>query len=402
VVFVVALTARLAMLAALPTLRDPENIDPDSYHSLARHLAAGEGFVAPNERGEILPSIARPPVYPLFLAMLMKLGGDELRLFFATQCVIGAVTSALTVFFAARWLPVRFATVAGLMVALDPNSVIRCVDLMTETVFTLVLVAGACMIAWRTAGSVHWCIAGLLWSLAALCRPIAAWLWLIAVAVLLVSSEMTWRARAVCWFAFLIGFFPPLGLWMARNAQLTGHCFLSTIATHNLLWYRAASVEAERTATRLDDVQRRFYEQCDDVQFFDDRTQFERKLCCFRQTAFSILRSSPFLMAKQAVHGWAMLLLGPGTRTLPKLMHSQPSSARWWPPIYAALLACVVVASVLGATRLRRACVLPVALVAYFVVLAGGPEANNRFRAPITPILATLAMAGVQPSRRKE
>jgi hypothetical protein len=401
IIFVVALVIRLAVLSMLPVLPNADKIDPDSYHSLARNLVAGNGFVAPNERGEMLPNVARTPVYPLFLATLIKLGGDRLRLFFAAQCVLGAATSALTVVLTARWLSLRAATVAGLAVALDPNCVVRCVDLMTETVFAFLLVVGACVIAWRTTHAWGWCFVGVIWSLAALCRPIAVWLWIVVVAMLLVPPlKMAWRMRATCLLAFLIGFLPPLGFWMLRNERLTGNWFIATIATHNLLLYRAGGVEAARTGTSLDEVQQRFHRQYGDMQFFDERMRFERRLRDYRQTSFTILRRAPVLAAKQAVVGWLMLLFGPGARSLPKVMHGSQRSVQWWPPVYGVVLVGVVIASVVGATRLGRAAVMLAALVLYFVLLAGGPEANSRFRTPVTPMLAVLAAAAIPQSRK--
>jgi len=56
--------------------------------------------------------------------------------------------------------------VAGLIVALDPNCVTRGVDLRTETLFTLLLIAGVCVLAWQRQQPWGWFWAGLLWSLA--------------------------------------------------------------------------------------------------------------------------------------------------------------------------------------------------------------------------------------------
>jgi hypothetical protein len=219
---------------------------------------------------------------------------------------------------------------------------------------------------------------------------------MVAVAVLMVwPTDLARRARATCLLAFLVGFLPLVGLWMARNARLTGHWFISTIATHNLLLYRAGGVEAACTGQSLDEVQRRYHKLYGDVQFFDDRTQFDRKLMDYRQTSYKILRDAPSVAAKQAALAWAWLLFGPGAKNLPQLMYSQAAPARWWPPIYTVVLICAVIAGIFGGARLGKPAVLLVALVVYFVVLAGGPEANSRFRTPVTPMLAVLAVAGL-------
>ncbi len=156
-IFFVAVTVRLATLAVfLPKLKP--DVDMDSLRSLARNVAAGRGFLAISPDGRELPNVGRTPLYPLFLAALMKLGGDRLGVFLAVQCVLWGIICALTVILAARWLSWNAAAWAGLIVALDPNCVTRAIDLRTETLFTLLLLAGVCLIIWspRTAvGVVH-------------------------------------------------------------------------------------------------------------------------------------------------------------------------------------------------------------------------------------------------------
>lgn len=395
IVFVVALAIRLVALAGyLPKLKT--DADLDSYRSLARSLVAGKGFVAPALDGRELPSVSRTPVYPIFLAALMHLGGDRLGVFLAVQCVLGAVTCALTALVAARSLSSRAAGIAGLLVAIDPNSVVRCVDLRTETLFTLLLVAGACVFAWRAERFWAWLVCGTLWSLAALTRPIAVWLWVVAAAVG-VAQHLHFRH----WVAFLIGYLVLLGVWGMRNHALTGHYFVSTIATYNALMYRAAGVEAAVSGASLEAVQKEFRERYGDVQFYDNRERFEQTLRTYKRVTVEKLSSAPVTVVRQTAVGWGKLLLGPGARALDNALREPKPAARWWPPIYTVALAGAVLLSVVGARRLGREAILPAALVLYFVVLAGGPESNSRFRVPITPTLAILAVAGCVERRKK-
>ncbi|MCX7915627.1 MAG: hypothetical protein N3A53_04920 [Verrucomicrobiae bacterium] len=60
------------------------------------------------------------------------------------------------------------------------------------------------------------------------------------------------------------------------------------------------------------------------------------------------------------------------------------------------VLVAVWVFAFAGVLRLRRDSVLLAALVIYFVTLAGGANANSRFRVPVVPMLAILAVAGVK------
>jgi len=391
-----ALAIRLLALGIMLPRMKPD-IDLDSYRSLGQNLAAGNGFVAPATDGRTLPNIARTPVYPLFLAALIRLGADRLALFLVGQCVLGAATCLLTGILALRWLSRPAAVAASVLVALDPNSIVRCVDLRAETLFTLLLIGGACLLVWQDKHWWSWTLAGLLWSLAALCRPIAVWLWLVVAAVIFIR-----RLRLVYLLAFLAGYLPLEGIWAARNATLTGHAFISTISTYNLLMYRGAGVETERTKKPFEVVQRQFLEKFGDVQFFEGRDGFEPRLGDYRHEGSRILLSNLAITTKQVVLGWGKLLFGPGAHSIDNMLREPGGRSRWWPSVYALALIAVVASSVLGVAKLGREAALLSAVGLYFVLLAAGPESNSRFRAPIIPVLAVLAVAGVSGSGKQE
>lgn len=395
-VFVLALVVRFAALACLLPQLKPD-VDLDWYRSLGRHLAAGNGFIARAADGRELPQVDRTPVYPLFLAALIRLGGDHLGLFLAAQCFVGALTCALTALLAMRWLSTGWSGLAGLLVAFDPNAVVRCIDLRTETLFTALIVAGACLLAWRSGKWMACLLTGLVWSVAALCRPIAIGLWVVALAV-----TMAGRLRWTCLAVFLAGFLPLIGLWMMRNEALTGHWFFSTAATYNLYVVRASGVEAEKEGISPNAMQDRFAQRYHEVQFFVNRPAFEQALRDCRAAAREVVMGSPVIAIRQYAQGWFQLLLGPGAHSLDNSLRQPPQSSRWWPALYGIELLAITIASVAGAIRLGREAVLLTALVLYFLALSGGGGANSRFRVPVTPMLAVLAVAGVTTAGRVE
>jgi 4-amino-4-deoxy-L-arabinose transferase-like glycosyltransferase len=408
--FAFALALRLVTLVSvLPKLRP--DTDPDSYRSLGENLADGRGFIAVAPNTQELRNVARTPVYPFFLAVLMWLGGDRLGLFLTAQCFLGALTCILTALLAARWLRPSISLLTGLLVAIDPNSILRCSDLRTETLFTLLLLAGACLIAWRPNKSWSWFAAGLFWSLAALTRPIAVWIWLVALLILALSGAgvpptnlCRDKFRRSAWFfiIFLVGYFPLEGAWAARNHALTGRCFISTISTYNLLMYRTAGIKAEQGGETLEEAQQEFRAQYGDIQFVENRERFNQSLHEYQRIASEELFSTPLVLTKQAVVGAVKLLLGPGVRALDTSLSQTEPSSRWWPPVYSAALLVVVLLSLLGVKRLEWGSMVPVLLLLYFVALSSGPESNSRFRVPITPLLAVLATAGVCGTEKRE
>jgi hypothetical protein len=394
-VFGVAVVVRLTCLAYWMPKLNPD-VDMDSYRSLARSVVAGKGFVAAGPNGQEMPDVGRTPLYPLFLAGLTKLGGDRVGVFLTVQCVLWGAISWLTILLAARWLSWNRALAAGLLVALDPNAVMRGLDLRTETLFTLVLLGGTCVLAWRNERPWDWCWTGLLWSLASLCRPIA--MWLVAVALLL---SILWHRRLACFAMFLVGFLPLIGIWVARNAALTGEYFFSSNSTDYLLLSWAAGVDADRRGVDVVTVQDELRHRVGTVEFFDDREAFARRLQKSLRTSRRVLSSAPLIALKEAALGCGKLLLGPGQRTLEPSLLKPEASSRWWPPLYSVALLVVLVLSVVGVWKLGHSALLPGILLLYFVALAGGPVSYSRYRVPITPFLAVLAVAGVCGSEKK-
>ncbi len=332
----------VALFAIVPELKP--DVDLDYYRSVARSVANGDGFCVDG-----VPNVARTPVYPLFLAGLMRLGGDRLGWFLAAQCLLGAITSALVVRLARHWLSPVPATIAGLLVAFDPNSVVRCLDLRTEILFTALLTTGTWLLV-----KDRWAWAGFVWSLAALCRPIAVFLPVVAA-----TGWLTQRPRPARLVWLTLCFAPLLLLWMARNAQITGQWFVSSISTINLLHYHAAALEAEP----LDQVQARYLREFGSAEFCEDRAAFAARLRAMRQQALAVIAANPVTMARQMTIGCAKIMFGPGARSLESSLRQPARDGRWWVPAYIAALLLLWVAAGIGAVALGRTSALLVALV---------------------------------------
>jgi hypothetical protein len=142
-------------------------------------------------------------------------------------------------------------------------------------------------------------------------------------------------------------------------------------------------------------VQHRYLKEIGDLEFYDGPQAFDQRIEAYHRISREVMRPVPFLVAKEAVLGWGKLLFGPGQRALELWVRNPDRGSRWWAIPYSLALATLVALAVWGTVRLRRAAVLPAALIVYFVVTGGGPGTNSRFRCPIIPELAILAVAGV-------
>ncbi len=215
--------AALRILYVTVAPEAPPQDTPD-YDEIARNLLSGAGFVSQeNWFGHPVRSW-RAPGYPLLLAAVYGVAGPGHLAVKLVQAVLGAVT-VLFVYLLARRMRPAAAPLAGLAAALYPPLVAGANEVMSECLFTTLLVAAL----WAVVESRHRRSrggafgAGVLIALAGLTRPVGL---LAAPAVLAVAA---WEDRAAL-MAWLRRWALPLGAglvvalspWTARNGLVHG------------------------------------------------------------------------------------------------------------------------------------------------------------------------------------
>ena len=192
--------------------------DPDNYLPIARSLAEGRGFCLGSGR----PTAYRPPLYPLILAPLIRLGEMALpRGIAALHLVLGLGSVVLTFATARRWgLSLNRATFAALVVALDPVSAVWARSVMTETLAAFLV--ASCLAAVSIPGRRGLIVSGLAFGLAALCRPsLLPGACLYGAAILFLGTG-GWKRRLSDCTLFGVIVVGTLLPWAARNARLFG------------------------------------------------------------------------------------------------------------------------------------------------------------------------------------
>src|SRR6187397_1101768 len=142
-----AMALRLAYALALAP--DLHGLGDDIfYRSAAFELAAGEGYRGGLEAffGSTWPSAAHPPLYPLVLSVLPRLGVEGVAAMRSVNVVFGSVAVLLTGLVASRLGGRRAAVAAASICAVFPSLVAADATLMAETLFG-VLVMGAVLVA---------------------------------------------------------------------------------------------------------------------------------------------------------------------------------------------------------------------------------------------------------------
>lgn len=223
----VAAGARALFLASNPPML--LTTDSITYALPASQLVHGHGFDL---------SLRRTPGYPLFLAGLWALFGDRLQPVAVAQHLLGVGTAVLTWVLGRLALGRLAALLGGLATALSGPQIIYEHYLMTEALFTPLVVLGVLILvlAARRGAPAGYLLAGVIFGLCALIRPIGqAFILLVPLTALVgeaASSGPAVRGRrwmlARMWLALRAGLVALLGVglvllpWTVRNRLVGG------------------------------------------------------------------------------------------------------------------------------------------------------------------------------------
>jgi 4-amino-4-deoxy-L-arabinose transferase-like glycosyltransferase len=181
-----------------------ETSDAGEYVMLARNISSGIFSL-----DGVTPTHFRGPGYPVFIASLWW-GSHPVLLLLIAQCLIGAGTAVL-VYLITREIDQRLALIAGLCMALAPFSVVSTSEVLTETLYTLIVTFGIYL--WIKNKCL---LAGFVFGLSWLVRPttMAFILFVLAASVVIPKLKQYRREVLVISLAALVTVSP----WIIRNA----------------------------------------------------------------------------------------------------------------------------------------------------------------------------------------
>jgi hypothetical protein len=224
-------------VAYLFAMRDRLHYGLDTiwYELVAGTIAKGHGVVDPatfySFRGSV-PTAFRPPLYPTFLAALIKFVHDSRFTFQLAGCVVGAATVVLTALLGRRVGNARVGIVAGVLAVVSPVLLTVDVSVMAETIY-LPLVLGAVLLTIDAMAKPAWwryALAGLLVGAAALARGDGITLVLVMLLpAALLAGASSWRPRFAHAGVALLAVLVVVGPWVARNQHRLGQPTLATL-----------------------------------------------------------------------------------------------------------------------------------------------------------------------------
>lgn len=215
-IFAAALSLRLVFALTTPAQSLAEG-DQAEYAAIANNLLDGHGFAIQPE----VPTPARAPGYPVFMAAVYAVSGRSPRAVLAAQAVLGAATCVLLLWLLRETLEdEKAARLGALLLAGYPILIYYSCRLLSETLFTFLLAASLLLLARhaRRGRALEAALAGLVLGLSALVRPgIVLMPWL-SLGLMLLGG----RRRALAWLGYAAAFYLTLVPWTLRNQELFG------------------------------------------------------------------------------------------------------------------------------------------------------------------------------------
>jgi 4-amino-4-deoxy-L-arabinose transferase-like glycosyltransferase len=219
----------------------------DEYIEIAQHLLAGRGYsllIA----GAPEPTSFRAPLYPLFLALLLRLSQNSLYAVTIAQSFIGAATCFPVYGLGRRLFGERIGLLAALLTALDFPLVVMSGWVLTERLYVF-LIALAAYLAMGDAFRTRWraLAAGLVFGLAILTRSEAAlYLTLLLASTVILSPQraLSFRNGALAALVTLVCLAP----WLWRNhVTLNSWAVSDPIFVDYNLYRGAADIRDDQT-----------------------------------------------------------------------------------------------------------------------------------------------------------
>ena len=425
-----ALALRLLVAIAVQSLGCQENFyaaDTSVYLNPAKELLLTGRYTSFG-----LPEIVRPPGYSLLLIPGILLGHVEW-----ITIILQIVLSCLTVYIVFKTAQCLFngpmpATIAAVFYAVEPLSILYATKLLTETLFTCLTTVSLyyLVISIKRPSLKPLLVAACALSASVYVRAIGYYLPPLTACLLFlwISSKKRerkpWFLRVVVFLAVSMGL---VGLWQVRNSVRAGYSGFSAISSVNLYFYAGAALLAAQEDVPYYEMQNRMGYRNSEIYFQNHPKQrlwsAAERYRYMRKEGIRIL--SNHIGAYAAIHLKGMLrtLLDPGAvdylkvfglypessgllgtivdrgllRTIVRLSKERPRI--FWSNLFMALLMGVyyLLGGIALSSRFSRSISTSLwfATGVYFVTLSGGPQALNRFRHPVMPILSLFAGYGL-------
>ncbi|HEX8517375.1 MAG TPA: glycosyltransferase family 39 protein [Bacteroidia bacterium] len=230
-------------------VRNPEGIyifDSYGYWQIAFNLKE-YGIFSQSYQLPLEPDYYRTPLYPLFIMFAEAIGPEGITIIIL-QILIAVGSCYLTYRLAFDLTMSSFiAFLSGIIVAFDIPSIVMNTIVLTETLFTFLLLSSVYgFMKYLSSGSIKaLLVSALLCGGMILCRPIGFFVPFFYAGFILfrMKNDLKKMILHVLLISGLVA--TVISPWLIRNKITFGHFFLSVIREHNMQNYEAGAIYAE-------------------------------------------------------------------------------------------------------------------------------------------------------------
>lgn len=209
--------------------------DTIEYHRIATNLAAGNGYA----QFEGVPTVVRPPVYPLLMAGVYAAGGPHPGLVLGAQAMIGGITAWLIYALARRHASETVAMSAGLLAGTYPHLAFYSATVLSETVAAFFLVLATLFASHAIDESRKAALlCGIAGGAAALSAPYMLALPLALAGAIGLARPERWRGPVL---AVAIGVAAAFIPWVGRNVVTFGSFVPITVGQSGISFWSSAN-----------------------------------------------------------------------------------------------------------------------------------------------------------------
>jgi len=210
------------------------------------------------------------PIYPVFLSTVYSVVGIKPYIAILIQILLSLI-SVLLVFRICILLfeNNKIATIASILFALDIHSIYSSNELLTDTLFVLLLLGG---IYYFLKGILSGrlsviCLGSVFMGLACLTRLLVLLYPFVLIIILFGFAKQTreWKFKAV--LSYILIFTLMNGLWSFRNHNYYGHWQLTTHGGWTLLMFNTSLTKTKITHENIDSIRVSFQKQADSMGF---------------------------------------------------------------------------------------------------------------------------------------
>lgn len=381
--------------------------DAAQYHRLAQCIAQEWTFCG---------DAFRTPGYPFYIAVFYALFGEEPWLVLLSQICLDLLSMWLIVRIGELLFSARVGIIAAALYAFDPNAMFATATLLTEPLFVCSLLAGfyAYLRAVLERRFALAALAGVLFAVTTLVRPVAEYFFVFLVAFALVWTVQSFTQRLRVVALLVVAFAATMSPWLARNYALYDTVGVSSIQGENLLFWQVSYARAWETGRSPEDIEAEYRSEAKDRGYVDGGNPFDNAAIA-QSIAVEYIASHPGVYTSRLITGIVHTFANLGTAGIVRTLGFEPtylppeamsaSESEWQLiatffstkstlEIVVGMLVLLVLLShysafVLGGVMLvaaRRYAVVLLfgAAIVYFAV-TGGPIGLARFRLPIAP-----------------